>query len=210
MEQVIESPVTSPQRTGGNAQQDVLVSVRELTKLYGTKVALSRVDLTVHAGEIVGLLGPNGAGKSTLLEILEGLKRASSGTALVLGKAPQALTVEERGHVGLVFQRYTLPRYLRVRELLHMYEVAYPYESSAGLAKTLGIAHLLNERIEHLSAGATAARLRLLRTFWHAAHCTDGRADFSVRRAFAACDLRQHSGLEGARAGGADSHSLHG
>jgi ABC-2 type transport system ATP-binding protein len=58
----------------------VQVSIEQLTKHYGTLVALDRVSLKIQSGEVFGLLGPNGAGKSTLLKTLVGILRPTSGT----------------------------------------------------------------------------------------------------------------------------------
>jgi len=58
----------------------VQVSIEQLTKHYGTLVALDRVSLKIESGEVFGLLGPNGAGKSTLLKTLVGILRPTSGT----------------------------------------------------------------------------------------------------------------------------------
>ena len=55
------------------------VSVREVSRNYGRRRALTRVSLTCRAGEVLGLLGPNGAGKSTLLSILSTLLAPSAG-----------------------------------------------------------------------------------------------------------------------------------
>jgi ABC-2 type transport system ATP-binding protein len=57
----------------------VQVSIEQLTKLYGTLVALDHVSLKISSGEVFGLLGPNGAGKSTLLKTLVGILRPTSG-----------------------------------------------------------------------------------------------------------------------------------
>ncbi|WP_110207040.1 ABC transporter ATP-binding protein [Nocardioides daejeonensis] len=63
-----------------------VVQTHALTKRYGARLAVDRVDLTVRRGEVYGFLGPNGAGKTTTLRMLLGLVRATSGTAHVLGR----------------------------------------------------------------------------------------------------------------------------
>jgi ABC-2 type transport system ATP-binding protein len=61
------------------------LEVRDITKRYGDKLALDRVDLTVREGSIFGFLGPNGAGKTTMLRIVTGLARQTRGSVTVLG-----------------------------------------------------------------------------------------------------------------------------
>jgi ABC-2 type transport system ATP-binding protein len=61
------------------------VRATALTKTYGEKRALDRVDLVVEEGSIFGFLGPNGAGKTTTLRILTGLARPTSGSVQILG-----------------------------------------------------------------------------------------------------------------------------
>src|SRR5256885_10281649 len=58
----------------------VEISVENLTKHYGTLVALDNVSLKIGSGEVFGLLGPNGAGKSTILKIMVGILRPTTGT----------------------------------------------------------------------------------------------------------------------------------
>ncbi|MFB7026425.1 MULTISPECIES: ATP-binding cassette domain-containing protein [unclassified Streptomyces] len=64
------------------------VEVTGVTKSYGGRKAVDGVSLGIRRGEFFGLLGPNGAGKSTLVEIMEGLRRADSGTVSVFGEPP--------------------------------------------------------------------------------------------------------------------------
>src|SRR2546425_12703333 len=58
----------------------VEISIENLTKHYGTLVALDNVSLKITSGEVFGLLGPNAAAKSTLLKTLVGILRPTSGT----------------------------------------------------------------------------------------------------------------------------------
>ena len=58
----------------------VEISIENLTKHYGTLMALDSVTIKIASGEVFGLLGPNGAGKSTLLKTLVGILRPTSGT----------------------------------------------------------------------------------------------------------------------------------
>ncbi|MBA4063011.1 MAG: ABC transporter ATP-binding protein [Isosphaera sp.] len=64
---------------------DPLLLTENLTKDYGSFRALSAVNLSVAAGEVVGLLGPNGSGKSTALRIMLGFMRPTAGRATVAG-----------------------------------------------------------------------------------------------------------------------------
>ena len=69
---------------------DLAIDIRDLTKTFGTTVALNELTLSVPTGEVHGFLGPNGAGKSTTIRVLLGLLRADSGTARLLGGDPWA------------------------------------------------------------------------------------------------------------------------
>lgn len=132
---------------------DALCELTNVSMLFEKTQALSRVDVTVRKGEIVGLLGANGAGKTTLFGIIEGLIAPSSGTVSVLGKSPDDLGALERSRVGFMFQRYALPGYIGVRELFELYASLYPDEDGPALAERLGLSRFAGKRIGHLSAG---------------------------------------------------------
>jgi ABC-2 type transport system ATP-binding protein len=59
------------------------ITVKNLSKIYGTQVAVNSINFSIQSGEILGFLGPNGAGKSTTMKILAGFINSSSGEASV-------------------------------------------------------------------------------------------------------------------------------
>ena len=63
-----------------------MIEVRQLSKRYGGKVAVDRIDFTVRPGAVTGFLGPNGAGKSTTMRMIVGLDAPTSGTVTVNGR----------------------------------------------------------------------------------------------------------------------------
>lgn len=64
-----------------------MIEARNLTKHYGKKVAVDDVSFVVAPGKVTGFLGPNGAGKSTTMRLMVGLDAATSGQALINGRA---------------------------------------------------------------------------------------------------------------------------
>jgi len=91
------------------------ITVRHVTKSFGTFVALNDVSLEVPDGELLALLGPSGSGKTTLLRIIAGLEVADSGTVLYRQEDVTHAAVRDR-NVGFVFQHYALFRHLTVFE----------------------------------------------------------------------------------------------
>ncbi|KAA2265214.1 ATP-binding cassette domain-containing protein [Solihabitans fulvus] len=76
-----------------------MIEVNELTKRYGSVLAVNGLSFTVRPGLVTGFLGPNGAGKSTTLRMLLGLNTPTSGTATIDGKRFRDLGTGLR-HVG--------------------------------------------------------------------------------------------------------------
>src|SRR5437763_6348351 len=88
----------------------MLLRTQQLTKKYGSFLALDRLDLDVVPGEVVGILGPNGSGKSTALRLLLGFLRPSAGRAAIAGHDCWSDSVNARRHVSY------LPGELRLYE----------------------------------------------------------------------------------------------
>ena len=87
--------------------------------MYGEKVAVRNLSLSVQRGEIFGFLGPNGAGKSTSIKMLLGLVRPTEGQALVLG-APSG-SVEIRRKIGFLPEDFRFYPWLTASELLKLH-----------------------------------------------------------------------------------------
>ena len=109
------------------------IEVRELTRRFGSFVAVDRVSFSVSHGEIFGLLGPNGAGKSTIFRMLCGLLRPSSGSALVAGQDLLRAAAAARGRIGYMAQRFSLYGHLSVEANLAFFARVYGLTRSARL-----------------------------------------------------------------------------
>lgn len=80
-----------------------MIEAHDLTKKYGDKVAVDRINFTVRPGIVTGFLGPNGAGKSTTMRMIIGLDRPTSGEVLVDGR-PYAAHREPLKAVGALLE----------------------------------------------------------------------------------------------------------
>jgi ABC-2 type transport system ATP-binding protein len=94
--------------------RQIALSAIDLTKTYGSLVALEKVNLEVRVGEFVALLGLNGAGKSTLLQLLTGLFVPDAGTIRILGLDVRRELTSALKLLGVVFQQPTLDLELTV------------------------------------------------------------------------------------------------
>lgn len=93
-----------------NTEPETLISCTAVTKRYGNTLAVSGVDLTVGAGEILGLVGHNGAGKSTLTRILSGQEQPDEGSVAFsgCGGSPWHANAAEKAGVRMIYQELAL------------------------------------------------------------------------------------------------------
>jgi ABC-2 type transport system ATP-binding protein len=136
-----------------------MIDVFDLTKDYGTVVAVQGVSFSVGKGEIVGFLGPNGAGKSTTLRVLAGFLGATSGRVRIAGHDIVEAPLAARRSLGYMPENAPLYPELRVSEYLlfraRLKEVPRAKHTSAiGAAmERAGVSHMASTVIQHLSKG---------------------------------------------------------
>jgi len=134
-----------------------ILEARSIVKTYPGVIAVDRVDLAIEQGTCFGLLGPNGAGKTTLIEIMEGIKRPDSGTALYEGVPVGA---KFRREAGIQFQVTSLQEFLTVRETVSLFRELYPKAMTMDdLVRLLNLDEILDRDTRKLSGGQ---RQRLL------------------------------------------------
>jgi spermidine/putrescine ABC transporter ATP-binding subunit len=91
-----------------------IISIRGVSKHFGSVCAVDNVDLEIQRGEFFSLLGPSGCGKSTLLRMLAGLEAPGGGEIYIDGQAMSAIPAYRRP-VNMVFQNYAIFPHLDVR-----------------------------------------------------------------------------------------------
>ena len=129
-----------------------LVKLDHVSRSFGDVTAVDDVSLEITSGRIVGLLGPNGAGKTTLLSLVQGLRRASSGTVELFGGSPA--DPQNRMQLGSTPQETALPATLRVGEVIDF--VGAHFENAVArekLAEEFGLTELLKRQTGALSGG---------------------------------------------------------
>ena len=149
-----------------------MISVRELTKTYGSRTALDRVSFEVPKGEIFGFVGPNGAGKTTTIRILAALLEPTDGRALIDGadvmREPD-LVHERLGYMPDFFGVYDQ---LTVSEYLHFYAACYRQPKARrqkivdDLLELVGLPERRDQAVDTLSRGLKQ-RLCLARALVH-------------------------------------------
>jgi ABC-2 type transport system ATP-binding protein len=102
-----------------------MISVRGLTKRFGTQVAVDDLSLEIPGGQIVGFLGPNGAGKSTTLKMLTGILQPTGGTATICGFDIREATIEVKRRIGFVPESGAVFESLTGLEYLEMIAALY-------------------------------------------------------------------------------------
>ncbi len=95
-----------------------IITIRNLSKSYGSKEVLKDINVDIHKGEIIGYIGPNGAGKSTTVKIMLGLVGEYSGEIKIFGQDIRNGEVEYKKKIGYVPETVEIYENLTAREYL--------------------------------------------------------------------------------------------
>ena len=146
---------------GNDVGTPPMIELRNLTKAFGSKIALRSVNMHIAEGESLVIFGPNGAGKSTLIRILAGLSRPTGGSAHIAGLDLRTHGEGIRRHLGVVSHAPLLYDSLTAEENLRFFGRLYGMETKApsGQNAALRITTML-ERV-----GLAGRRRDLVRTF---------------------------------------------
>src|SRR5438552_1463689 len=110
--------------------EDRAIETHDLSKNYGDRLAVDRLNLTVASKQVHGFLGPNGAGKSTTIKMMVGLLRPTSGSLSILGQGVRGDSPKVRRKIGYMPELPRFPKHLSGEELLDVYGRMY------GMSKT--------------------------------------------------------------------------
>jgi ABC-2 type transport system ATP-binding protein len=130
-----------------------LISIVGLNKSYGKKHVVTDVNLSIHAGQIVGLVGPNGAGKTTCLQSLLGLTDFE-GEINVLGHHPRKHREKMLNEVAYISDVAILPKWLKVTQALTYMSEVHPNFDIEKAKEFLAKTNIdLNDKVKALSKG---------------------------------------------------------
>jgi ABC-type multidrug transport system ATPase subunit len=146
----------SPARPG-----EVVLSIRNLSKQYGKRLAVDNLSLDVKRGEIFGFLGPNGAGKTTTIRMMLGLIAPTGGSVDILGKDITFYRAEILPRVGALVETPALYLYLSGRDNLRAVGSALGGVPRARIDDVLELVGLQNRQKDRVRTYSLGMKQRL-------------------------------------------------
>jgi ABC-2 type transport system ATP-binding protein len=135
------------------------IDARDLTRRFGSFVAVDHITFDIRAGEVFGFLGANGAGKTTAIKMFVGLLAPSEGVAHVAGFDIRTQRDQIRRNIGYMSQRFSLYADLTVRENIRLYGGIYGLtsgeiaERTTTILDTLGLSSNADDLVARLPLG---------------------------------------------------------
>lgn len=135
------------------------ISVKGLTKRFGSFTAVDHISFEVAKGEIFGFLGANGAGKTTAMRMLSGLSRPTAGDGTVAGYDITRQPEEIKRNIGYMSQKFALYEGLTVDDNLSLFSTIYGMtksefnEASAKMYGELDMTEMKNTMVKDIPVG---------------------------------------------------------
>lgn len=131
--------------------------LKNLSKNFGPKKALTGVSLEIKEGEIMGLVGPNGAGKTTLIKLVMGLIKPGSGIVNIFGKGEKSLGTGDRRRIGYIADESFFYDFMTVQQTIDFCRGFHPDWDNKKCVDLLQRFHLPpGEPVKNLSRGMKA------------------------------------------------------
>lgn len=136
-----------------------MIEVKNVTKKYGSFIAVDNISFDVKDGEIVGLLGPNGAGKSTTMNMITGFIEATEGSIVVNGYDISKKPGKAKKQIGYMpegvpsYQELTTKEFVKYMAELKMVDRKTRKEEIENVIKQTGLEEVQNKLIKNLSRG---------------------------------------------------------
>lgn len=142
------------------------IVIADISKVFGEKTVLDRINLEIKKGEIFGLLGPSGAGKTTLIKILTGQLKAEQGNSIINGVDSQKLTGKDYSGFGIMMDNFGVYERLSCFDNLKIFARIYQIGNDKinEALEAVGLSDARKTVASNLSKGMKS-RLRLARVF---------------------------------------------
>ena len=136
-----------------------MIQVKNVTKKYGSFIAVKNLNFEIKHGEVIGLLGPNGAGKSTTMNMLTGFIEPTEGSILINGNDIAKKSKEAKKNIGYMPENVPLYLDLTVKEFvkymaeLKLVSIKEKNKQVEEIIKETGLEDVENKLIRNLSRG---------------------------------------------------------
>lgn len=139
--------------------QEKIITVKNLTKIFGSFIAVNSISFEVNKGEIFGFLGANGAGKTTAMKMLIGISKPTSGEALVAGFDIKMQSEMVKKSIGYMSQKFSMYDDLTIKENITFFGGIYGLsriqikQKTVELIRELGLEEVADKLVGALPLG---------------------------------------------------------
>ena len=135
---------------------NVVLRVKNLTKKFGSRIAVNNISFDIFEGEIFGFLGPNGAGKTTAIRMITGLAKPTEGNVLICGKSIKTHFEKAILNVGGIIENPEMYKNLSGLENLKYFAGLYrgvTRDRINEVVEIVGLTNRINDKVRTYSLG---------------------------------------------------------